>query len=60
MAKTSEGTVVPHAIAIDESGHIFDPGNRAPEPGKFTLEECVAHGTFKINCCFAVRDGPIK
>jgi hypothetical protein len=60
MAKALNGAFVPHAIAVDESGRIFDPGNAAPEPGTFTLKQCVAHGTFKIHCCFAVRDERIK
>jgi hypothetical protein len=45
---------IPHAIAVDESGRIFDPANGAPEPGKFNLEQCVSHGTFRIHCCFTV------
>jgi hypothetical protein len=45
-----------HALAIDEVGRIFDPSSNAHEPGKFTLRECVEHGTFKIHCCFAVHD----
>jgi hypothetical protein len=45
-----------HALAIDELGQIFDPSTNAPEPGKFTLRQCVEHGTFKIHCCFTVRD----
>jgi hypothetical protein len=49
------GRTIHHALAIDECGHIFDPSTNAPEPGKFT-RECVEHGTFKIYCCFAVRD----
>lgn len=48
--------MIPHAIAIDESGRIFDPANGAPEPGKFTLAQCVAHGTFRIHSCFTVHD----
>jgi len=27
-----------HAVAIDESGRIFDPANSAPEPGEFKLK----------------------
>src|SRR5579863_2573249 len=50
------GQVIPHAIAVDEEGRIFDPSNSAPEPGKFTLEQCVAFGTFKIHSCFTIRD----
>jgi hypothetical protein len=50
------GEEVRHAIAIDEQGRIFDPANGAPEPGEFTLQQCVAHGTFKIHSCFIVRD----
>lgn len=50
------GKEVPHAVAVDESGRIFDPANGAPEPGKFTLGQCVAYGTFKIHSCFTVRD----
>jgi hypothetical protein len=51
-----DGREIPHAIAVDEEGRIFDPANGAPEPRKFTLEQCVAHETFKIRRCFAVRD----
>jgi hypothetical protein len=50
------GRVIPHAIAVDEAGRIFDPANGAPEPGMFTLAQCVAHGTFKIHSCFTVCD----
>ena len=50
------GKTIHHAVAIDESGRIFDPANGAPEPAKVTLRECVEYGTFKIHCCFAVRD----
>ena len=50
------GKETPHAIAVDESGWIFDSANGSPEPGEFTLEQCVAHGTFKIHSCFTVRD----
>jgi hypothetical protein len=50
------GKEIRHAIAVDEAGRIFDPANGAPEPGKFTLEQCVAYGTFKIHSCFVVRD----
>ena len=50
------GEKIPHAIGVDEEGRIFDPANVAPEPGKFTLQQCVAHGTFKIHSCFTVRD----
>ena len=50
-----DGKTIVHAVAIDESGRIFDPAIGAPEPGKFTLRECVEYGTFKIRCCFAVR-----
>ncbi len=53
---TLNGEEIRHAIAVDEKGRIFDPANGAPEPGKFTLEQCVAHGTFKIHSCFTVRD----
>jgi len=45
---------IPHAIAVDESGCIFDPTNGAREPGEFTLGQSVSHGTFRIHCCFAV------
>jgi hypothetical protein len=44
-----------HAVAIDESGRIFDPANSAPEPGKFKLRECVEHGTFTTHSCFTIR-----
>jgi hypothetical protein len=54
IAAVLNDKTIPHAIAVDESGCIFDPANGAPEPGKFTLEECVSHGTFRIHCCFAV------
>jgi hypothetical protein len=50
------GEEIRHAIAVDEEGGIFDPANGAPEPGKFTLQQCVAYGTFKIHSCFTVRD----
>lgn len=50
------GKEIPHAIAVDESGRIFDPANGAPEPGKFTLGQCVAYGTFKLHSCFTLRD----
>jgi hypothetical protein len=50
------GEEIRHAIAVDESDRIFDPANGAPEPGKFTLQQCVAHGTFKIHSCFTVQD----
>ncbi len=50
------GRTIVHAVAIDECGRIFDPSTSAPEPGKFTLRECVEHGTFTLHCCFAVRD----
>jgi hypothetical protein len=53
---TPNGKEIRHAIAVDEAGWIFDPANGAPDPGKFTLEQCVAYGTFKIHSCFAVRD----
>lgn len=45
-----------HALAVDESGLIFDPSTNAPEPGKFKLSEGVESGVFKIHCCFTVRD----
>ena len=48
-----DGANIVHAVAVDESGHIFDPTNGAPGPGKHTLKECVDFGTF--GCCFAVR-----
>ena len=54
-AVVNSRTIV-HAVAIDECGRIFDPSTNAPEPGKFTLKDCVEHGTFRIHCCFAVRD----
>jgi hypothetical protein len=50
------GKEVPHAVAVDEEDRIFDPANGAPEPGKFTLQQCVAFGTFRIHSCFIVRD----
>ena len=50
------GKCVHHAIAVDELGRIFDPANGAPEPGEFTLEQCIVHGRVKIHCCFVVRD----
>ena len=56
VAGNAGGRVVPHAIAVDEEGKIFDPANGAPEPGKFTMEQSVAHGTFRIHSCFVVRD----
>ncbi len=51
-----DGKTFAHALAVDESGRIFDPSINAPEPGKFTLRECVEYGTFRIRYCFAVRD----
>jgi hypothetical protein len=51
-----DGVKIVHAVAVDESGRIFDPANGAPEPGKHTLKECVDFDTFAIRCCFAVRD----
>jgi hypothetical protein len=51
-----DGQRIRHAIAVDEEGRIFDPANSAPEPGEFTLDQCIAHGTFKIQSCFTVRD----
>jgi hypothetical protein len=48
------GQLVCHAIAVDESGHIFDPTNGAPEPGIFTLQQCLVHGTFEIHSCFGI------
>ena len=51
-----DGQEIRHAVAVDETGRIFDPANGAPEPGKFTLQQCVAQGTFKIHSCFIVRD----
>lgn len=56
VAGNAHGRIVPHAIAVDEEGKIFDPANGAPGPGTFTLAECVAHGTFRIHSCFVVRD----
>jgi hypothetical protein len=56
VAGNYNGRVIPHAIAVDEEGRIFDPANGAPEPGAFTLAECVAHGTFKIHSCFTIRE----
>lgn len=50
------GKQIAHAIAVDEDGRIFDPANGAPEPGKHSLAECVANGTFRIHSCFVVRD----
>ena len=51
-----DGKEIPHAFAIDGQGKIFDPANGAPEPGAFTLAQCLAHGTFRIHCCFTIRD----
>jgi hypothetical protein len=53
---TVGGKVIPHAVAVDELNRIFDPATDAPEPGKFTLEECVTRGMFKIHSCFVIRD----
>lgn len=53
-----DGVTIVHAIAVDECGHIFDPANGAPEPGKHTLKECVDFGTFTIRCCFSIREKP--
>ena len=50
------GKTIHHALAVDEFGRIFDPSTSAPEPGKVTLKGCVENGTFKIHCCFVVRD----
>jgi hypothetical protein len=50
------GKLVCHAIAVDESGHIFDPANGAPNPGTLTLQQCLAHGTFEIQSCFAISE----
>jgi len=49
------GKRIAHAIAVNEDGRIFDPANGAPEPGAHALADCVAHGTFRIHCCFTVR-----
>jgi hypothetical protein len=48
------GQLVCHAIAVDEFGQLFDPANGAAEPGIFTLQQCLAHGTFEIHSCFAI------
>ena len=56
IAGNVDGRTIPHAIAVDEEGRIFDPANGAPEPGAFTVAQCVAHETFKIHSCFTVRD----
>jgi hypothetical protein len=56
VAGNVDGREIPHAIGVDEEGRIFDPANGATEPGKFNLEQCEAHETFKIHSCFAVRD----
>jgi len=56
IAGNGDGRTIPHAIAVDEEGRIFDPANGAPEPGAFTVAQCVAHETFKIHSCFTVRD----
>jgi hypothetical protein len=53
VAVSNDKTIL-HAIAVDEAGRIFDPANGGPEPGKFTLEQCVSHGTFRIHSCFTV------
>ena len=50
-----DGKTALHAVAVDQFGRIFDPSTNAPEPGKFTLRECVEYGTFRIHCCFAIR-----
>jgi hypothetical protein len=50
------GGTIHHAVAVDGEGRIFDPANGAPPPGKFTLKQCVDFGTFRIRCCFRVRD----
>ena len=53
---TLDGKKIAHAIAVNEDGGIFDPSNGGPAPGMFTLAHCVAYGTFRVHCCFAVRD----
>jgi hypothetical protein len=54
VTAVKDGKTGHHALAVDESGRIFDPSTNAPEPGKFTLNECVELGVFKIHCCFIV------
>jgi hypothetical protein len=51
------GQLICHAIAVDEPGHIFDPAKGAPEPGTFTVQQCLAHRTFEIHACFAISKG---
>jgi hypothetical protein len=51
-----DGQEIRHAVAVDETGRIFDPANGTPEPGTFTLQQCVTRGTFRIQSCFTVRD----
>jgi hypothetical protein len=52
----SSAIAIRHAIAVDDAGRIFDPANGAPEPGQFTIEQCITGRSFKIQSCFIVRD----
>jgi hypothetical protein len=53
------GVEVPHAVAIDENGMVFDPSNSAPPTATCTLEQYVRHnhkifGAARIGCCYRV------